>query len=101
MSRISKLPGDEFWIDLDFITWPLNAGESVVASNARGVVGVSIRDSNGADVSAAMAEAAEASGTKVKWLLKGGAAGQNYVWTVTAPTSDGEILTETGAVRVN
>lgn len=99
MMTLTKHPGDQFWVDLDFSTWPTNAGETVVASNARGALGVVIRDSNGADVSASMVESAQVNGTKVKWLLKGGAAG-TYAVTVTAPTSDGELLSDTGAVRV-
>jgi hypothetical protein len=100
MATLTKRAGDQFWVDLDFSTWPMAAGETVLASNARGALGVVIRDGAGADVSAAMVESAQASGTKVKWLLKGGTAG-NYAWTVTAPTSDGELLTETGPLRVN
>ena len=99
MQTITKRAADQFWVDVDFSTWPMAAGETVVASNARGALGVVIRDGAGADVSAAMVETPAASGTKVKWLLKGGAAG-TYACTVTAPTSDGELLTDTGAVRV-
>lgn len=100
MARLSKYAGDAFWVDVDFSTWPMAVGETVVASNARGALGVVIKDGAGADVSAAMVEGVAASGTKVKWLLKAGAVG-NHVWTVTAPTSDGELLTETGPLRVN
>lgn len=99
MNRIVKRADDAFWVDLDFSTWPLAVGETVVASNARGAVGVVARDGAGADVSAAMIEGVEASGTKVKWLIKGGSAG-NYTLAVTAPTSDGELLTGAIVARV-
>ena len=99
MNRIVKRAADAFWVDLDFATWPLAVGETVVASNARGAVGVTATDSAGADVSATMIEGVEASGTKVKFLIKGGAAG-NYVLDVAAPTSDGEMLTGAMVARV-
>lgn len=99
MAGLTKLIGDQFWVDLDFSTWPMAVSETVVASNSRGTIGVVIKDRNGVDVSASMVEGVAASGQKVKWLLKGGAVGP-YIWTVTAPTSDDEILTQTGLLQV-
>lgn len=99
MNRIIKRAADAFWVDLDFATWPMASGETVVASNARGAVAVLAKDGAGADVTAAMIEGVEATGTRVKFLIKGGTAG-NYVLDVAAPTSDGEMLTGAMVVRV-
>ena len=93
--RFQKRPPDAIVVAVDFDT-VLNAGETVVASNARGSLGVAAADSTGADVSATLLEGAPwiVAGTQVAFWLKAGVVGPYYSVTVTAPTSDGELITE-------
>jgi hypothetical protein len=79
----------------------LAAGATVVSSNARGAVGVTIWDKAGADVTAGMSEAAQAAGALVIFTLKAGTAGEFYSIEVAAPTSDGELITVKTALQVD
>lgn len=94
-----KRPADQFFIALDFATWPLQSGETLVSSNARGSLAISATDDLGADM-AAMLEAPSIVGTTVQWLIKGGVKGRVVTVLVIAPTSDNEILSDEVKIRV-
>lgn len=94
-----KRPGDQYVMALDFATWPLQSGETLVASNARGSLSITAVDDLGADM-ATMLEPPAIVGTEVRWLIKGGTAGRQVTVRVTAPTSDDELLTDEVRVRV-
>ena len=107
MPRFVKRPPDALVVAVDFGPRPggasaLNAAETVVASNARGSLGVTAADSTGADVSAALLEGAPwiVAGTQVAFWIRAGVPGPYYSLVVTAPTSDGELLTERVALEV-
>ena len=90
-----KRSADAIVVAVDF-GGELNPGETLAPSNARGTLGVVAMDSTGTDVSATLLEGAPwivARSRAAFWLLAG-APGPNYKITVTAPTSDGELITE-------
>ena len=92
---IWKLSGDVFLAGVDMATWPLNAGETLVASNSRGALAVVVRDKAGQDVSAqALAGSPAIDGTRVVFMLDSVLPVGAYTVTVSAPTSDDEMLTE-------
>ena len=101
ISRFQKRPPDAIVVAVDFGR-QLNPGETLVASNARGSLGVIARDSAGVDVSATLLEGAPwiVAGTQVAFWLLAGVAGPYYSIEATAPTSDGELLTERVALEV-
>lgn len=100
-ARFQKRGADALVVAVDF-GGALNPGATVVASNARGALGVVARDSTGADVSGTILEGAPSilSGTQVAFWLLGGVPGPYYQITVTAPTSDGELIAELVALEV-
>lgn len=94
--KFTKRPPDAIVVAVEF-AGALNPGETVVTSNARGTVGVTAAtDSGGADVSATFLEGDPwiVAGTQVAFWLLGGAPRTLYWVSVTAPTSDGELITE-------
>ena len=80
----------------------LNRGETVSASNARGNLGVVATDSLGTDVSSTLLEGTPwvVFGTRVAFWLRGGTAGAFYLLTITAPTSDGELIVDQVTLEV-
>lgn len=94
MRQLSKRSIDQLVVALDFAAPVLNAGETLVASNARGTLDLIITDAAGVDVTAALSEGEPwiVAGTQVAFWLRGGAFGPYYQVEVRAPTSDGEIL---------
>ena len=94
-TRFQKRGADALAVAVD-LARALTPGATVVASNARGALGVVARDSTGADVSLTLLEGAPSilSGTRVAFWLLGGVPGPNYTITVTGPTSDGELIVE-------
>lgn len=92
---IWKLSGDVFLAGVDMATWPINTGETLIASNSRGVLAVIVRDKAGKDVSAqALAGSPAIDGTRVVFMLDSALPVGVYAITVHAPTSDDEMLTE-------
>lgn len=100
--RFIKRTGDYFLAAVDFSTWPINAGETVVASNTRGTLGVVVTDSAGNDVTATLIEGAPSivGAAIVMFWLRAGTAVSAYEVLVRAPTSDGELLTELVTLEV-
>ena len=105
--QFSKRPPDAIVVAVDFGPRPgdtgaLNPGETVVASNARGSLGVVATDSAGTDVSATLLEGAPwvVAGSRVAFWLLGGVAGPYYRLEITAPTSHGELLSDRVALEV-
>lgn len=99
---LTKPAATQWVVQVDFSTFPLNAGATLTTSNPRGNLGVVIKDSAGVDVTSTLSEgtAAVAGGTAVSFWLKGGALGTGYTIDVTAPTSDGELLTQRVALVI-
>lgn len=93
--RFQKRPADAIIVAVDFGR-VLNPGETVVASNARGSLGVAAADGAGANVSGTLLEGAPwiVAGTRVAFWLLAGMPGPFYEIVVTAPTSDGELITD-------
>lgn len=93
--RFQKRPPDVIIVAVEFAKI-LNPGETLVTSNARGALGVTAVDSIGGDVSGTLLEGSPwvVSGTQAAFWLKAGALGTLYSITVTAPTSDGELITD-------
>ena len=100
--EFTKRPADAFVAAVDMSPWPMVAGDTVVASNARGALGVAVADEDGADVSATLAPDAPwiLDGTQVAFWLLAGEAGSRYRIVVTAPTAQGELLTAVAWLRV-
>lgn len=100
--EFSKRPADAFVAAVDMSPWPLAAGDTVVASNARGALGVKAYDETGVDVTASIAPDAPwiLTGTQVAFWLLAGAAGSRYRIVVTAPTQQGELLSAVTWLRV-
>ena len=98
---IWKRAGDVFLAGVDFATWPIQPGESLVTSNARGTLSVAVKDLSGNDVTGdAIVGSPSIDGTKVVFMLGAGVAAGSYKIMVAAPTSDDELLTETVGLRV-
>lgn len=99
-SRFSKRGVDQLVLAVDFAE-RLNPGETLVASNARGTLAVTVADSTGTDVTTAMIDGAPTIvGPFVKFMARGGSAGPFYQVTVVAPTSDNEILSERAPLEI-
>lgn len=97
VDRLWKRPDDVYLLGVDFSSWPIQDGESIVGSNARGVVAVRAEDVDGNDVSATLVEGPPAilsTGTGVAFVVKAGDPGATYWLEVDAPTTDDELLTE-------
>ena len=92
---------DQIVVAVDF-SRKLNPGETVVASNPRGSLGVAVLDGTGADVTAGLVDGPPwiASGTQVAFWLRAGTVGPYYTVLPVAPTSDGELLTAGVALEV-
>ena len=98
---IWKREGDAFLAGVDFATWPIQAGETLVNANARGSLAVTVEDQAGADkTSQAIDGAPSIDGSKVVFMLAAGLVKGSYKVKVTAPTSDDELLTEVVGLRV-
>lgn len=99
--RFRKRAVDELVLAVDF-SERLNPGETIVPSNARGTLGVTVADSTGTDVSTAMIDGAPniVAGSRVTFLARGGSTGPLYQVTVVAPTSDNEILSERAPLEI-
>lgn len=100
--EFGKRPADAFVAAVDLSTWPLAAGDTVVASNARGSLAVAVFEEAGADVTATLAPDAPwiLDGKQVAFWLLAGAAGSRYRVVVTAPTQQGELLSAVAWLRV-
>lgn len=100
----TKRARDQFIAAFDFRPWPLNDGETVLDSNARGDVGLLITDEAGDDVTATVSGPDApwvANGRYVSfWFTGGGPPGAQYTVEATAPTSDGELLTAVGTLHI-
>ncbi len=97
LARPWKRPEDEYLHAHDFITWPLQTGETLVMSNARGNLSVVVEDAEGIDVTAQLVEGSpqiSGDGTRVLITLIGGTAGLTYWIVIVAPTSEGELLSD-------
>lgn len=97
-AAFTKRVDDEFVAAIDMRPWPMRGGETIVASNDRGALDLLIEDESGADVTAALGDATApwitgAGNDQVAFWLVGGTPGARYKIVVTAPTSDGELLT--------
>lgn len=93
--RFQKRPPDALDLAIDFDT-RVRPGVTVVASNARGSLSVVATDSAGTDVSATLLEGAPwiENGTQVAFWLVNGVEGPYYSIEASAPTSDGQLITE-------
>lgn len=100
--EFSKRAADAFIAGVDMATWPMAAGDTAVASNARGALGVQAFSEAGDDVSATIVPDAPwiLAGTRVAFWVLAGAAGSRYRIVVTAPTQQGELLTAVAWLRV-
>lgn len=99
--QFRKRAVDQLVLAVDF-SRRMNPGETVVASNARGALAVTVADSAGADVTADMIDGAPTivAGSQVAFLALAGDTGQLYEVTVVAPTSDNEILSERAPLEI-
>lgn len=100
MTLVKRAP-DAIVVAVDFGTTPtgasaINAGETVVPSNARGSLAVVATDRAGNDASATILEGDPwiVADTRVAFWILGGVAGQAFHLEVIAPTSDGELLSD-------
>ena len=96
--EFTKRPGDAFVAAVEMKHWPMKAGDFLVASNARGDLGVLIEDESGADVTSSVGDGnppwIEGAGqTQIAFWLVGGAVEARYKIVVTGPTNAGELLT--------
>lgn len=99
--RVWKRPGDEYLLAVDFTDFPMQTGETVIASNARGAMAMTAEDALGADVTSTLLEAVQlVSDSKVGAVIKDGVAAATYWITAVAPSSDGELMTERFPIEV-
>ncbi len=99
--RYTKRAAAQFAVGLDFSTFPIVPGETLVGSNALGSLAVTATDAAGADASAAVIDGAPwISGTQVRWLLKAGTPAGWYEIVIKAPTSDDELLVDRQRLEV-
>lgn len=101
MRRFTKRASAQFAVAIDFSTYPITAGESLVTNGSLGSVGVLVTNQAADDVTAAaVAGAPWISGAQVRFVLKAGLPAGWYEVTAQAPTSDGEMLVDKQALEV-